>query len=62
MPSFMVKADLDSGALVRLLPEWRSSALELWALLPAGRKAPPRARALIELLARGLPPKLARVK
>lgn len=61
IPSFMAKPDLDSGALVRLLPGWAMASLELWALLPAGRKAPPRARAFVELLARQLPPRLARV-
>lgn len=61
MPSFMVKADLDAGVLVRVLPGFRLSSLELWALLPAGRRAPPRARALIELLARKLASRLPRV-
>jgi len=60
MPSFMVKADLDAGRLVRVLPEWKLSPLEIWALLPAGRKAPPRARALVDLLAKGLAPRLQR--
>jgi LysR family transcriptional regulator AphB len=61
MPSFMVKADLDAGVLARVLPTFKLSALEIWALLPAGRKAPPRARAFVELLARQLGPRLPRV-
>lgn len=61
LPSFMAKPDLDAGALVRLLPGWSMATLELWALLPAGRKAPPRARAFVELLARQLAPRLPRV-
>ena len=61
MPSFMVKADLDAGLLERVLPGYKLSALEIWALLPAGRKSPPRARALVDLLARQLPSRLARV-
>lgn len=60
MPGFMVKADLDAGRLVRVLPGYKLSALELWALLPAGRKSPPRARALVEVLARQLPARLPR--
>lgn len=48
MPSFVVKADLDAGRLVRLLPGFKLSTLEIWALLPAGRRAPPRARALMK--------------
>jgi DNA-binding transcriptional LysR family regulator len=61
MPSFMVKADLDAGTLVRVLPGFRLSPLEIWALLPAGRRSPPRARALVELLAKQLGPRLPRV-
>lgn len=61
MPGFMVKAELDSGALVRVLPTYKLSTLEIWALLPAGRRAPPRAKALVDLLARKLPARLPRV-
>ena len=57
----MVKADLDAGLLERVLPGYKLSALEIWALLPAGRKSPPRARALVDLLARQLPSRLTRV-
>ncbi len=58
MPGFIAKPALDSGALVRVLPGFKLSSLEIWALLPAGRRAPPRARALVELLARKLGPRL----
>jgi DNA-binding transcriptional LysR family regulator len=61
LPSFMVRHDLDAGALVRVLQRYKVATLELWALLPAGRKAPPRAKAFVELLARRLPAVLARV-
>jgi DNA-binding transcriptional LysR family regulator len=61
MPGFMVKADLDAGLLVRVLPGFKLSSLELWALLPAGRRSPPRAKALVELLARQLPARLPRL-
>ena len=56
-----MKADLDAGLLERVLPGYKLSALEIWALLPAGRKSPPRARALVDLLARQLPSRLTRV-
>lgn len=52
MPGFMVRSELAIGGLTRLLPSWKLSTLELWALLPAGRKAPPRARAFVDFLAR----------
>ncbi|MFZ5441876.1 MAG: LysR family transcriptional regulator [Myxococcota bacterium] len=58
MPAFMVKHDLASGALTRLLPAWGMSPLEVWGLLPAGRKSPPRARQLVDLLARSLAARL----
>jgi DNA-binding transcriptional LysR family regulator len=61
MPGFMAQADLSSGRLVRVLPTFKLSALELWALLPAGRRAPPRAKALVEVLARQLPTRLPRL-
>lgn len=61
IPSFMVKADLDAGVLVRVLAPWALSSLVVWGLLPAGRKAPPRARQLVELLARTLSARLPRL-
>ena len=61
LPSFMVRQDLDAGALVRVLERYQIATLELWALLPAGRKAPPRAKAFVELLGKKLPAALPRV-
>lgn len=52
IPSFMVRAELASGALKRVLSGWKLATPELWALLPAGRKSLPRARAFVEFLAR----------
>lgn len=58
MPHFMVKGELARGHLTTLLDGWAMAPLEVWGLLPAGRKAPPRARALVELLARTLASRL----
>lgn len=43
--------DLASGALVRLLPEWRGDDYPLHAVLPSRRFVPARVRALVEHLA-----------
>jgi DNA-binding transcriptional LysR family regulator len=52
MPGFLVRSELAAGALTRVLPTWKLATLEVWALLPAGRKSPPRARAFVDFLAR----------
>ena len=41
-------AELASGALVRVLADWRMAPVELHAVFPAGRAAKPSARALAE--------------
>ncbi|MFT3710722.1 MAG: LysR family transcriptional regulator [Archangium sp.] len=52
MPGFMLRSEIAAGHLVRLLPTYKLATLEIWALLPAGRKSPPRARAFVDFLAR----------
>lgn len=51
MPSFAVAADLASGALQPLLPEWRSPPFELFAVAPPASRLSARARLLIDALA-----------
>jgi DNA-binding transcriptional LysR family regulator len=46
-----VRADVASGALVRLLPGWDTEPYPLHALLPSGRFVPARVRALVDFLA-----------
>ena len=48
------RAELASGALVRVLADWSMAAVELHAVFPAGRAAKPAARALAEYLSRTL--------
>jgi DNA-binding transcriptional LysR family regulator len=43
-------ADLGSGQLVRVLPQWRSPISELWAVWPGRRKAPRKVTAFLEIL------------
>jgi DNA-binding transcriptional LysR family regulator len=46
-----VARDLESGRLVRLLPDWDTEVYPLHALLPSGRFIPRRVRALVDFLA-----------
>lgn len=50
MPSFAIAADLASGALRPLLPEWRSPAFELFAVAPPASRLSARARLVIDAL------------
>jgi DNA-binding transcriptional LysR family regulator len=53
-PSFMVQADLQSGALVELLPSYRSIVFGIFAVYPTRQYVSPKVRALIDFLARAL--------
>lgn len=48
LPAF--SEDLDSGALVRLLPDWKLNDIEAHALFASGRAAQPAARAFVDHL------------
>jgi DNA-binding transcriptional LysR family regulator len=45
------RRELQSGSLVRLLPEWETDPYPLHALLPSGRFVPNRVRALVDFIA-----------
>src|SRR5471032_2099251 len=45
------RAELASGALVRVLPDWSMSGVEFHAVFPAGRASKASARALVDYLA-----------
>jgi len=49
-PSFLVGTHLASGALVELLPEYRSIELGVYAVYPTRKYLTPKVRALIEFL------------
>lgn len=49
-PSFLVGAHLASGALVELLPEYRSIELGVYAVYPTRKHLTPKVRALIDFL------------
>lgn len=48
---WMVARELESGAVLPLLPEWSLPPVELWALYPAGRLPTARARAFADWVA-----------
>ncbi len=50
-PSFMVGTHLDSGALVEVLPDYRSIELGVYAVYASRKHLTPRVRALIDFLA-----------
>ena len=56
LPETVVRADLRSGALSRVLPEWNSPQGILHVVFPSRRGLLPAVRALIDFLAERLPP------
>jgi DNA-binding transcriptional LysR family regulator len=48
------RAELESGALVQLLANWKTEVVKLHAVFPAGRAAKPAARSFVEHLAQSL--------
>ncbi|CAN5514835.1 LysR family transcriptional regulator [soil metagenome] len=50
LPDFIVDADLASGALEAILPEWHSPPVALHLVTPPGSLRPARVEALIEFL------------
>lgn len=51
----MVKADVEAGRLVRLLPEWEPEPVELHAYYPSRLNSSPKVRALLEYLKEARP-------
>ncbi len=49
-PSFLVGADLQSGALVELLPQYRALELGIYAVYPTRKHVPPKVRLMIDYL------------
>lgn len=53
-PSFLVNADLRSGALVELIPAYRSIEFGIFAVYPTRQYVSPKVRALIDFLSKAL--------
>ena len=49
-PEFFASQHLHDGRLVRLLPEWEPSELNIYAVYPANRLLPQKVRVLIDFL------------
>ena len=56
LTDFMVAADIASGALVPLLPEWRGRAIDVHAVYPARQNLPPRLALFLDHLAHAMNP------
>jgi len=56
-PTFLVGDGLRSGALVRVLPDLPTYELSVHAVLPSGRQAPAKVRAVVAFLAERFAPK-----
>ena len=50
VPHYMVTDELESGALVEILPTFRPSPMPIWAMMPSSRLIPHRVRALLDLI------------
>jgi len=53
-PSFMVNADLQSGALVELMPQFRAQEFGIYAVYPTRQHVSPKVRAMIDFLAKSM--------
>ena len=53
-PSFMVGNDLQSGALVELMPQYRSQEFGIYAVYPTRQYVSPKVRAMIDFLSKEL--------
>jgi len=51
-PSFMVSADLRSGSLVEVMPQYRAREFGIYAVYPTRQHVSPKVRALMDFLAR----------
>src|ERR1700743_3240687 len=47
---WMFAPELASGAVTRVLPDWRLSPIDLWAIFPTGRLASAKARAFADFV------------
>lgn len=49
-PIFLVHGDLESGSLMRILPEYEVTSLDLWAVYPSRKQLPAKVRVFIDFL------------
>lgn len=58
LPEYACREDLARGTLVRVLPRWRSPAILIRAVYPAGEHPPKKLTAFLEILQEELPRRL----
>ena len=49
-PIFLVHGDLESGSLIRVLPDYQVTSLDIWAIYPSRRQLPAKVRVFIDFL------------
>ena len=55
LPGYVCRAELDTGELVRVLPDWLAADAQISLLKPTSRGALPVVRALTEFICAELP-------
>jgi DNA-binding transcriptional LysR family regulator len=55
-PEFIVGADLDAGKLLRLLPDWQSAELGVYAVYPSRKHLSAKVRTFVDFLAAAIQP------
>jgi DNA-binding transcriptional LysR family regulator len=56
LTDFLIADDLRDGALVKILPQWKSRAIEVHAIYPARQNLPPRLGLFLDHLSTALAP------
>lgn len=51
LPECSIRSDLRTGALIRVLPDYRPTQQTVYAVLPPGRRSPAKARCFVDFLA-----------
>lgn len=59
VPDTFAQSEVDSGRLVRLLPQWRGPAIEAKAVYPGRRGMLPKVRAFLDFLSEAFAPPMA---
>lgn len=50
-PTFLIGSDLEAGALIELMPEFKSAEIGVFAVYPSRKHVPAKVRSLVEFLA-----------
>jgi DNA-binding transcriptional LysR family regulator len=56
LPEFIVACDIHEGKLVRVLPNWQSTSIDVNAVYPARQNLPPRLSLFLEHIAKAMNP------